>query len=115
MGRITATTPNRRGDRGGRRRLSAGQPLVTASTLSFQIVPLRDDTTSCPGAGSVRRDPTLDGSGQNGVTINPYAGSPSAQPPEYSEWNDGDQARGEVGFDYSHRVGTGTRIGPFQY
>ncbi len=52
---------------------------------------------------------------QIGVTINPYAGSPSAQPPEHGEWNDGDQARGEVGFDYSHRVGTGTRIGPFQY
>lgn len=52
---------------------------------------------------------------EDGVTVNPYAGSPSAQPPEHGEWNAGAAARGEVGFDYSHRIGSGTRIGPFHY
>ncbi len=52
---------------------------------------------------------------ENGATVNPYADSPSAQPPEYGEWNAGNHVRGEVGFDYSHRIGSGTCIGPFQY
>ena len=50
-----------------------------------------------------------------GQHINPYEGSPSNQPPEWDQWNKGMVARGDVGFDYSHRVGSGTRLGPFQY
>lgn len=50
-----------------------------------------------------------------GITTNPYTRSPSTQPPEWHDWNAGDYARGEVGFDYSHRIGSGTRLGPFRY
>ena len=52
---------------------------------------------------------------ENGVMTNPYSGSPSTQPVEYDEWHFGDAERAKIGFDYSHRIGSGTRIGPFQY
>ena len=52
---------------------------------------------------------------EEGSTTNPYAGSPNNQPPEWAEWHQGNEARGEIGFDYSHRIGSGTRLGPLQY
>lgn len=50
-----------------------------------------------------------------GVVANPFSGSPSNQPPEFMEWERGAEARGDLGFDYSHRIGSGTRLGPFQF
>ena len=52
---------------------------------------------------------------ETGGLVNPYARSPSSQSPEWFEWHAGNAARGDIGFDYSHRIDSGTRLGPFQY
>ena len=50
-----------------------------------------------------------------GDHVNPYAASPCIQPVEWTEWHQGHGTRGERGFDYSHRIGSGTTIGPFVF